>query len=62
MFLTLSNDEMWVVRKACAESIMDISLAMEEKEDRLMLVRTMVSLLEDDTRWVSDAAYSHLGT
>ena len=61
MFLTLSNDEMWVVRKACAESIMDISLAMEEKEDRLMLVRTMVSLLEDDTRWVSDAAYSHLG-
>ena len=39
---------------------MDISLAMEEKEDRLMLVRTLVCLLEDDTRWVSDTAYSHI--
>jgi len=60
IFFTLSNDEMWVVRKSCADSIMDISQALFE-EDRLMLVRTMCALLEDDQRFVSDAAYRHLG-
>ena len=60
MFLTLAYDEIWGVRKACAESIMEMSRALDE-DGRLSLVRTMCSLLEDDTRWVSDSAYENLG-
>jgi hypothetical protein len=52
--------DIWSVRKAVAESMMDVSLALDPDE-RLVLVQTMCTLLEDDEHWVSDTAYEYLG-
>jgi hypothetical protein len=40
--------------------MMDVSLALDPDE-RLVLVQTMCTLLEDDEHWVSDTAYEYLG-
>lgn len=60
LYANLCKDEVWGVRKACAESIVGVSRAVSP-ECRLQLVGIFKALSEDATRWVRVAAYQQLG-
>lgn len=53
LFLKLCKDEVWGVRKACADVFPDISLAcnLGTRHDRL--TPSYLKLLHDESRWVS---------
>ena len=62
MWIALAEDEIWGVRRACAESIMDVSQALMDEDDRAVLYDPMCNLLEDENeRWVQNAAFEQLG-
>jgi serine/threonine-protein phosphatase 4 regulatory subunit 1 len=60
LYTALSKDEVWGVRKSCAESIVGISSALDDSK-RGQLIPIFKSLSEDSTRWVRVAAYQQLG-
>jgi len=60
MYHALCKDEVWGVRKACAESIVSMSQNVSNKA-RLNLIPTFKDLSEDSSRWVRVAAYQNLG-
>lgn len=60
-YITLCNDEVYDVRKACAEVITYISCACSLKTRRELLAPSFIKLLQDESRWVKIAAYQSLG-
>ena len=60
-FYTLCQDELWGVRKACAEVFMSISRVVSQSKRRHDLGALFVNLLQDESRWVRMAAFQALG-
>lgn len=60
-FLVLCKDDVWGVRKGCAEVFTEIARLCQLSTRRDKLTPTFVKLLEDSTRWVKVAAYQSLG-
>ena len=64
IFGRLCKDEIWGVRKACAESLVLLgkSIVIKNKEEKQkILVPMFTNLLEDESRWVRGSAYQNLG-
>uniref|UniRef100_A0A1X7T7C8 Uncharacterized protein n=1 Tax=Amphimedon queenslandica TaxID=400682 RepID=A0A1X7T7C8_AMPQE len=57
----LCKDEVWGVRKACADVFMDVSLGCSLLSRQERLTPVFLHLLKDDSRWVRKAAYQYLG-
>lgn len=57
----MCSDEVYGVRKACAEVITYVSCACSLDIRKELLAPAFVKLLEDDRRWVRIAAYQSLG-
>lgn len=57
----LCQDEIWEVRKSCAEVIMFVSIVCSPEIRRSTLVSTFAKLLQDDCRWVQMSAFQTLG-
>merc|ERR1719361_785102 len=55
IFMNLTKDSIWSVRKGCVESLVDISKAVS-REKRAELVNVMTAFLQDNSRWVRNAA------
>ena len=60
-FYALCQDELWGVRKACAEVFMSLSRVVSVAKRRHDLGLLFVNLLQDETRWVRMAAFQALG-
>ncbi|KAJ8922296.1 hypothetical protein NQ315_004236 [Exocentrus adspersus] len=56
-----NTDDIWGVRKACAEVIMYVSCACPPIARKLMLAPVFAKLLQDDCRWVRMSAFQTLG-
>jgi serine/threonine-protein phosphatase 4 regulatory subunit 1 len=61
VFIALSKDEIWGVRKACAESISQIAKYVTSKVRSEQLVQIFEKFSEDVSRWVKIEAYKQLG-
>lgn len=60
-YIELCRDDIWGVRKECAEVIMSVSCACSSSVRRSALAPVFVKLLQDETRWVRMAAFHSLG-
>ena len=61
IYLNLCKDEIWGVRKACAENLIAISEFITPEARSSSLVSAFKALSEDASRWVRVAAYQVLG-
>ncbi|XP_030625527.1 serine/threonine-protein phosphatase 4 regulatory subunit 1 [Chanos chanos] len=60
-FFQLCCDNVWGVRKACAECYMTVSSATSQEVRRTKLASLFISLISDPSRWVRQAAFQSLG-
>lgn len=60
-YITLCGDDVYGVRKACADVITYVSCACSLGIRRELLAPAFIKLLQDTTRWVKMAAYQSLG-
>ena len=60
-FVDLCADEIWGVRKACAEVFMSVSCACTLQTRKQSLAPVFAKLLDDPSRWVRMSAYKTLG-
>lgn len=60
-FLQLVEDEIWGVRKACCDSLVDISKYLSPELRTSRLVPLFERLTDDQSRWVRNAAFQNLG-
>uniref|UniRef100_A0A8C2B9Q9 Serine/threonine-protein phosphatase 4 regulatory subunit 1 n=1 Tax=Cyprinus carpio TaxID=7962 RepID=A0A8C2B9Q9_CYPCA len=60
-FFQLCSDNVWGVRKACAECFMTVSSASSPDVRRTKLSSLFISLISDPSRWVRQAAFQSLG-
>jgi len=61
VYLALSRDDIWGVRKACAESICQMSEGITPEYRTTALFEIFERFTEDVSRWVRVAAYQQLG-
>ncbi|XP_017654061.1 serine/threonine-protein phosphatase 4 regulatory subunit 1 [Nannospalax galili] len=60
-FFQLCSDNVWGVRKACAECFMAVSCATCQEIRRTKLSSLFINLISDPSRWVRQAAFQSLG-
>ncbi|XP_069469482.1 serine/threonine-protein phosphatase 4 regulatory subunit 1 isoform X2 [Ambystoma mexicanum] len=60
-FFQLCSDNVWGVRKACAECFMAVSCATSQELRRTKLSTLFINLISDPSRWVRQAAFQSLG-
>jgi serine/threonine-protein phosphatase 4 regulatory subunit 1 len=60
-FVDLCEDEIWGVRKACAEVFMSVSCVCTLQTRKQNLAPLFTNLLVDQSRWVRMSAYKTLG-
>lgn len=60
-YIELCGDEIWGVRKECAEVVMSVSCACSSNTRRTVLAPVFLELLKDERRWVRMAAFHSLG-
>ncbi|XP_030301365.1 serine/threonine-protein phosphatase 4 regulatory subunit 1 isoform X3 [Calypte anna] len=60
-FFQLCSDNVWGVRKACAECFMAVSCATSQEVRRTKLSTLFINLISDPSRWVRQAAFQSLG-
>ncbi|XP_018123380.1 serine/threonine-protein phosphatase 4 regulatory subunit 1 isoform X2 [Xenopus laevis] len=60
-FFQLCSDNVWGVRKACAECFMAVSCATSQELRRTKLSALFINLISDPSRWVRQAAFQSLG-
>ena len=60
MFLNLCKDEVWGVRKACADVFTDVSYASIQSTRREKLTPPFLLLLNDPSRWVRQLIITHV--
>ncbi|XP_042562843.1 serine/threonine-protein phosphatase 4 regulatory subunit 1 isoform X2 [Clupea harengus] len=60
-FFQLCSDNVWGVRKACAECFMCVSSATSPEVRRTKLSSLFINLISDPSRWVRQAAFQSLG-
>lgn len=56
-FFQLCSDNVWGVRKACAECFMAVSCATSQEVRRTKLSTLFINLISDPSRWVRIAFY-----
>eukprot|EP00731_Ephydatia_muelleri_P027013 Em0018g1113a len=61
LFLNLCQDEVWGVRKACAEVYTEVASSCTMENRYTALTPAFLKLLRDDSKWVRKAAYQTLG-
>lgn len=61
VFLNLSKDEIWGVRKACAESLPKVSQCCSSQVREKQLVELFEKFADDMSRWVKMESYKQLG-
>eukprot|EP01103_Thecamoeba_quadrilineata_P000011 TRINITY_DN10006_c0_g1_i1.p1 TRINITY_DN10006_c0_g1~~TRINITY_DN10006_c0_g1_i1.p1 ORF type:complete len:630 (+),score=99.61 TRINITY_DN10006_c0_g1_i1:281-1891(+) len=61
IFQLMSTDEIWSVRKACVESLVDIAANVTPECRSNELLSLYLNLLNDESRWVKSAACQNLG-
>ncbi|KAK2508274.1 hypothetical protein MC885_003021 [Smutsia gigantea] len=59
--MLLCSDNVWGVRKACAECFMAVSCATCQEIRRTKLSALFINLISDPSRWVRQAAFQSLG-
>ena len=59
--MELCEDEIWGVRKACAETFMSVSCACTLQVRKQSLAPLFANLLIDQSRWVRMSAFQTLG-
>jgi serine/threonine-protein phosphatase 4 regulatory subunit 1 len=60
-YIALCQDEIWGVRKSCAEVVMFVSTVCSPEIRRTTLAPVFAKLLQDDCRWVQMSAFQTLG-
>ncbi|XP_041102113.1 serine/threonine-protein phosphatase 4 regulatory subunit 1-like isoform X2 [Polyodon spathula] len=60
-FFQLCSDNVWGVRKACAECFMTVSSATSQGVRMTKLSCLFINLISDPSRWVRQAAFQSLG-
>jgi serine/threonine-protein phosphatase 4 regulatory subunit 1 len=60
-FRSLCQDEVWGVRKGCAETITVFSSCVKSPVRKGVLTEAFVELLKDSSRWVRVSACQSLG-
>ena len=61
MYLQLSVDKIWGVRKSCAIALPSISKATQPEQRKTKLLKTFEQLNEDVSRWVRTSVLESLG-
>lgn len=61
VFLNLCQDEIWGIRKACAQVMPQMALLVSLESRRKLLVLAMKRFIFDDSEWVIIAALKSLG-
>lgn len=61
-FLLLCEDEVWGVRKGCAEVFTTVSSVCKLSIRKDTLTPAFIKLLEDPSKWVRISAYESLGS
>lgn len=61
LYSALCNDEIWGVRKACAESLFVLAEQLDVEVRVKVLVPRFLAFADDASRWVRGAAYQVLG-
>ncbi|CAD2222283.1 serine/threonine-protein phosphatase 4 regulatory subunit 1 [Angomonas deanei] len=61
LYLTLCRDDIWGVRKSCAEAVEEVSEGLPEEARLEFIVPAFCALLEDGSRWVRARAHESLG-
>jgi len=51
-FAALTEDGVWGVRKACAESFVQVASVCSMQTRRAQLVQLFIGLMNDQSRWV----------
>ncbi|RHY11173.1 hypothetical protein DYB28_000016 [Aphanomyces astaci] len=60
-FLRLAKDDIWGVRKACAESLSDFAMTLSGPTRARVLAPLFSTFATDQSKWVRIAAYQQLG-
>lgn len=60
-YMRVSQDNVWIVRKACVDVLEDMFALAEPEVQQHQLVELMLGFLKDGTKWVKIAAYKQLG-
>jgi len=55
------NDQVWAIRKVCADSFSTFALKCSRKTREEILTESFIRLLNDNSRWVKISAYKSLG-
>ncbi|KAL6051210.1 Serine/threonine-protein phosphatase 4 regulatory subunit 1 [Balamuthia mandrillaris] len=61
LYLEMYKDDIWGVRKACAESLVPFSQVVSAEQRLNLLVPVFENLVQDTSRWVRSAANQSLG-
>eukprot|EP00126_Sphaerothecum_destruens_P004409 Sdes_comp18170_c0_seq1m7685 len=61
IFCKFSTDDIWGVRKSCAESLVLVSSSVSDEVRKNELVNLFEVLVTDQSRWVRIAAFAQLG-
>ena len=61
-YLSLCDDKVWAVRKACADVLPDMSHLAPADMRKAQLLPVFDKLCEDVSHWVQNAALQQLGT
>jgi serine/threonine-protein phosphatase 4 regulatory subunit 1 len=61
VFVELSRDAIWGVRKACCDSLVAVSAACASDVRSTVLVPLFERLADDESRWVRGSAFQNLG-
>ena len=61
-YLSLCDDKVWAVRKACADVLPDMSQLAPAHMRKAQLLPVFDKLCEDVSHWVQNAALQQLGT
>lgn len=60
-FCEFMKDQMWAIRKVCADSFSQFALRCRRETREGVLTEHFVRLLDDNSRWVKISAYKSLG-
>lgn len=55
------KDQVWAIRKVCADSFSQFAMRCRRDTRELVLTEHFIRLLDDNSRWVKIAAYKSLG-
>ncbi|XP_033331828.2 serine/threonine-protein phosphatase 4 regulatory subunit 1 isoform X2 [Megalopta genalis] len=61
IYVDLSCDKLWGIRKACVDVMMSVSCCMTRQHRRLLLADLLAAHLNDESKWVRITAFQILG-